>query len=190
MSTDATTETAIGAAERLDALIPRMIHARRMSKLWDDDYGRDRYMAMALLHELGRTKPGDGWETAAGSLQIAVRRGELDYKTAYEALREVVGDSLIILAHDQAGVTAAAAVRSRLTQAMESTPGRRPDSTAYLELSVAREEPDAITRARNAGALEALSQLIALLPATNTAVIDELADEYGGFAETNQGEGD
>ena len=147
MSTDATTETAIGAAERLDALIPRMIHARRMSKLWDDDYGRDRYMAMALLHELGRTKPGDGWETAAGSLRIAVRRGELDYKTAYEALRDAVGDSLIISAHDSTRVTAAA-VRSQLTQAMESTPERKPDSAPYLDLRERRELPDALMRAR------------------------------------------
>ena len=58
---------------------------------------------------------------------------------------------------------------------------RWPDSAPYIDLREARDEPDAITRARNAGALEALSQIIGLLPAINPAVVGGLADEYGGF---------
>ena len=53
MSTDIATETAIEAAEQLDALIAWMIRERRMRDLWGDDYDRDRHIAMTLRRELG-----------------------------------------------------------------------------------------------------------------------------------------
>ena len=175
MSTDTTTEAAIEAAARLAALIPQMIHERRMEKLWRDDYDRDRHIAMPLLRELGRVKPGDGWETAAGSIRIAIRRGEIDWQRAYEELRSTVSELL------ESGQWQD--VINNIAGALLVPVPRRPDSAPYLDLHEAREEPDAITRARNAGALEALSQVIERLPATNTAIVDKLADEYGGLGE-------
>ena len=146
MSTNASTEAGIAAAQRLDALVAAMIRSRRMRDLWGDDYERDRIIALALLHDLGLDVIGSVWDSGAGALHVRVRRGELDYKTAYEALRIACGDSLIVLAHDSTG--AAEAVRSRLAQAMESTPERKPDSAPYLDLRERRELPDALMRAR------------------------------------------
>ena len=178
MSTDIATEAAIEAAAQLDALIPQMIHERRMGKLWNADYDRDRHIAMPLLRELGRTAPGEGWETAAGSIRIVIRRGELDWCLAHAELLDAI-DS-IAAAAPQHGLgwvlTALAALQSQVPQL-------KPDSAPYLDLREAREEPDAITRVRNAGALEALMKIGSRLPQVTREDVDELVDEYGRFEE-------
>ena len=180
MSTDTATETAIKAAAQLATLIPQMIHARQMGKLWNDDYDRDRHIAMALLNELGRDKPGDGWETAAGSITIRVRKGAADWQRAYEELCALVAE-MVSPAVDP---TFARAV---LADALLAPMPHKPDSAPYLDLREAREEPDAIVRARNAGALEALDNLIPLLPTELFPAVSDVADEYGGFGEYDGG---
>ena len=138
MSTGMALTTYIETAQRLDALVAAMSRARRMRDQWSADYDRDRHIAMALLHDLGL----DAWDSDAGEFHVRVRRGELDYKTAYEALRAAVGDSLIVMANDSTGVTAAGTeVRSRLAQAMESTPERKPRVEALMRARAEEEKP-------------------------------------------------
>ena len=189
MSTDTTTETATRAAQRLDGLIPAMIRERRMRDLWGDGLDRDRHISMALLAEMGRDKPGDGWQTAAGSIKIMVHKGAADWQRAYEELRAVVERALPVLYQLQVddAITLVNLVTEPIDEALRAPMPHKPDSAPYLYLREARELPDAITRARNEGALEALNNLIPLLPTELFPAVSDVADEYGGFGEYDGG---
>lgn len=199
MSTDTTTEAAIVA--QLNTLIPQMIHERRMSALWAADYDRDRQLAMPLLRELGRAAPvlrelgraapGDGWETAAGSIRIAVRRGELDWQRAYEELRAALGVGLPRLQWAKGREKEFAL--NALAHALLVPVPRKPDSAPYLDLREAREEPDAIKRARLEGRFDTLRLVRdALTSDAEGEVIDaeeaveEIASAWGGWPDGDE----
>ena len=179
MSTNTATETAIEAAQRLDELIPAMNRARRMRDLWDEDYDRDRHISMALLHDLGRDKPGDKWATKAGTIAVTVRAGNMDWEAAYKA---------ILATYDTMGALYRSQVPAALEEALEAPVPRKAASEPFLVITASRDLPPAIEQARREGALEALAHIGTRFERAPgllelTMALDELADAYGGFGE-------
>ena len=177
-------EEDIARAERLDALLPRLVNDQRMTKLWESHYMAERAVALGLLQELGR----DTWAAKDGSIAVRVTAGSLDYKTAYEALADSISQ-LILHWSKYAIDEMATALAAALEQA---TPQRGAASRPSLVVRPARELPPPIEQARREGALEVLQRLDELDVEGRSRVlidqlIDRVADELiGGWPEEEE----
>ena len=164
------------AAQRIDELLPKAIHAQRMAQLWENDYNGMRGVMASLLDVLAVPR-GTKWSAEGGTIAVTVRAGNMDWEAAYKAIRAAY-DELEALLPDGFLVDAI------LADAIKAPVPRKADSEPFLTVTPSKDVPPPIEQARREGRFEALRRVESYgLPSDAQAYVENVADGWGGWPE-------